>query len=146
MFLLACSSAPPPPPAHAGQAVAPPRAALAPAPVAATIAPKICAPGAVYFALDSNLLDESARSTLASNAECIVRAGTIEIDGMADARGTEEYNLALSERRARSVLSYLGSFGMDSGRVNIRGLGEEMAQGKEESGWSKDRRAEIKLP
>jgi len=68
------------------------------------------------------------------------------VNGMADARGTEEYNLALSDRRARSVTSYLGSFGIDANRVTIRGLGEEMAKGQDEAGWQQDRRAEIRLP
>jgi peptidoglycan-associated lipoprotein len=150
IFMLACSSTAAPPPAHSGQAAAaPPPAKPRPAPpVVAATPPGSCTPHPVYFALDSSLLDDGARNTLASDAQCIVRtaAGSIQVSGMADARGTEEYNLALSDRRARSVMSYLGSFGLDATRVTIRGLGEEMAQGKDESGWSRDRRAEISIP
>jgi peptidoglycan-associated lipoprotein len=114
----------------------------------AAAAPVGCNPRPVYFALDSSLLDDSARGQLANDAQCLVRlsSGSFLVNGMADARGTEEYNLALSDRRARSVMSYLGSFGIDAGRVTIRGLGEEMAKGKDETGWSQDRRAEIRVP
>jgi peptidoglycan-associated lipoprotein len=111
-------------------------------------APSRCEPRPVYFALDSSLLDDSARGQLANDAQCLVRiqSGSLLVNGMADARGTEEYNLALSDRRARSVVSYLGAFGIEANRVTIRGLGEEMAKGQDEAGWSKDRRAEISLP
>ena len=128
----------PPPAARPAQVAAP----------APTPAPEGCNPRPVYFALDSSLLDDSARGQLASDAQCLVRTkqGALMVNGMADARGTEEYNLALSDRRARSVMSYLGSFGIDGNRVTIRGLGEEMAKGKDEVGWQEDRRAEIRLP
>jgi len=150
IFMSACSSTPTPPPAHSGQASPPTAAspvarAAAPAP---TPAPEGCSPRPVYFALDSSLLDDSARGQLASDAQCLLRTkqGSLMVNGMADARGTEEYNLALSDRRARSVTSYLGSFGIDANRVTIRGLGEEMAKGQDEAGWQQDRRAEIRLP
>src|ERR1700761_4106784 len=93
----ACSSTQTPPPANGGdvaQAAAPAKAQPVAATPSAAPAP-MCAPRAGYFALDSSVIDPGARGQLADDASCISRAlnaGKIEISGMTDARGTEEYN------------------------------------------------------
>ena len=110
------------------------------------LANRDCRVDAVYFAYDSNELDGRARSTLESNAHCLSqRSGNANVVGMTDPRGTEEYNLALGDRRARTVTEFMGNLGVDSGRMQVRSVGEEYASGEDETGWSRDRRADIEL-
>ena len=61
--------------------------------------------------------------------------------GMTDPSGTEEYNLALGERRANAAVKYLGALGLESKSLKAVSVGEESASA-DESTWSKDRRAE----
>lgn len=104
-----------------------------------------CSLSPVYFAYDSSQLDGSARSTMQSNAECIQQRdiASVRLTGHCDPRGTEEYNLALGERRAQQVKSYLQDLGVEPSRVSTASMGEEMASGEDESGWSRDRRVEF---
>lgn len=96
-----------------------------------------CGAGSVYFGLDSSQLDEASRLQLA----CIPRGSArVSLVGMTDPRGTEEYNLALGERRARTVADHLGRLGYDSARIETRSLGEEAATGQAEPEWAHDRR------
>jgi peptidoglycan-associated lipoprotein len=96
-----------------------------------------CGAGSVYFGLDSSQLDEASRLQLT----CIPRSSArVSLVGMTDPRGTEEYNLALGERRARTVAEHLGRLGYDSTRIEARSLGEEAATGKTEPEWAHDRR------
>ena len=105
-----------------------------------------CQVDSVYFAYDSSELDGRARTTLERNATCInQRRASAQVTGMTDPRGTEEYNLALGDRRARTVSGYMSNLGVDGGRVANRSMGEEMASGENESGWATDRRAQIDL-
>ena len=105
-----------------------------------------CRVESVYFAYDSSELDGSARSTLEGNAGCLDRrAGTAAVTGLTDPRGTEEYNLALGDRRARTVTQYMQNLGVEGGRMQVRSVGEEYASGEDESGWSRDRRADIEV-
>ena len=102
-----------------------------------------CALETVYFAFDSSELDSSARAALQEAAECYRGKQdpgiTLRLTGACDPRGTEEYNLALGERRAQSVRSYLISLGMDGSRISTTSVGEEMATGTDEGGWARDR-------
>ena len=77
-----------------------------------------------------------------SGAQCVQQnnPGPMHVTGYADPRGTEEYNLALGDRRARAVRQYLGSLGVN---VTSSSRGEEDATGTDEGSWSNDRRAEI---
>jgi peptidoglycan-associated lipoprotein len=99
----------------------------------------------VYFAFDSSTLESSARDAIAKNAQCIRARGMagVKVTGYTDPRGTEEYNLALGDRRARSVEQYLGSLGVDAKGLSTASMGEEMSQGADESGWARDRRVEF---
>lgn len=107
--------------------------------------PTGCNLSTVYFAYDSSSLDGSARTTMQSNAQCIQErdVAAVSVIGHTDPRGTEEYNLALGERRAQQVKTYLRDLGVDASRVSTRSMGEEMASGQDESGWSRDRRVEF---
>lgn len=101
----------------------------------------------VHFAFDSSELDGAAREQAAQNARCIVARGArgVRVVGLTDPRGTEEYNLALGERRARSVTQYMASMGVDASSVQTHSMGEEMASGADESSWARDRRADVEL-
>ena len=106
---------------------------------------KISGLNTIFFEYDQARLSESAKSTLKGNADWI-RANpnvTIQIEGHTDSRGSTEYNLSLGERRAKSVRQYLEGLGVESRRLTIISYGEEkpLAQGDNESAWSKNRRA-----
>ena len=77
-------------------------------------------------------------SFLLSNAEL-----TVMIEGHCDARGTREYNLALGERRAYAVKSFLSSLGVDEERISIISFGKEKLQssGDNEASWAQSRAA-----
>lgn len=107
-----------------------------------------CVPeAAVHFAFDSTNLDSSGRDKLAAAAACMRQDSDkhMTITGMTDPRGTEEYNLALGERRAQVTAGYLTTMGVESNRIAKRSYGEEHARGQDESSWSHDRRAEISV-
>lgn len=69
------------------------------------------------------------------------------IEGHCDERDTEEYNLALGERRASATRDYMIRLGVDASRITIVSYGEErpMNSGHNESAWSQNRRAEFTL-
>jgi len=104
--------------------------------------------GTVYFDFDKYELKSEARDTLAANAEWLKsNAGIqIQIEGHCDERGTEEYNLALGERRANAVKSYMVSLGVDEARLFTISYGEEMPAdpGHDAAAWAKNRRAQFK--
>ncbi len=81
----------------------------------------------VFFGLDSSTLDDTARQTVERQAAWLQQfpAVTVTIEGHADQRGTTEYNLALGERRAAAVKSYLGSLAIDPARILIISYGKE---------------------
>jgi peptidoglycan-associated lipoprotein len=86
---------------------------------------------------DAKLLDGNA-TWLKSNPNHLVL-----IEGHCDERGTNEYNLALGERRAKSTMNYLVSQGVQASRITIISYGEERpsCQQKNEECWAKNRRA-----
>jgi peptidoglycan-associated lipoprotein len=98
----------------------------------------------VYFGFDSDMLDESSRSQLARAAECIKTRGVkaVHVTGMTDPRGTEEYNLALGDRRAQAAKKYLESLASPAG-LSASSMGEELATGTDEGTWSRDRRVDL---
>jgi peptidoglycan-associated lipoprotein len=101
--------------------------------------------GDVYFDFDKADLTETSRSRLARNAE-FLRAHPefqLSIEGHCDERGTNEYNLALGERRAAAAKDYLVSLGVAGGRLRTVSYGEERPQctQSDESCWSLNRRA-----
>lgn len=102
----------------------------------------------IYFGFDQFTISDEARATLANNAEYLkANPGlNIRIEGHCDERGSDEYNLALGERRANAAKSYLVSLGIAPNRLNIISFGEEMplTVGSDESAWSQNRRAEFK--
>jgi peptidoglycan-associated lipoprotein len=102
----------------------------------------------IYFEFDQFTLTPEARDTLAQNAAHLkANSGLkVRIEGHCDERGSDEYNLALGERRASATKNYLVSLGIDPDRLTIISYGEEMPldPGRSESAWAKNRRAEFK--
>jgi peptidoglycan-associated lipoprotein len=86
---------------------------------------------------DAKVLDANA-AWLTDNARALVL-----VEGHADERGTNEYNLALGERRARAALDYLVSRGVRSARISVVSYGEERPRCAErtEACWAQNRRA-----
>ena len=99
----------------------------------------------VFFEFDKSDLSDKARASLQKNAEWITRWKTtrITVEGHADARGTNEYNLALGERRAGATRDYLVTLGVAAGRIDIVSKGEEQPFCAEnaEPCWGQNRRA-----
>jgi peptidoglycan-associated lipoprotein len=102
----------------------------------------------VYFDYDSSALRPDQLTTLSENAAKIKAApGTyVQIAGHCDERGTQEYNLALGERRALAVRSQLTQLGVDGNYLLTISYGEEMpaVSGSDESAFSQNRRAEFR--
>jgi peptidoglycan-associated lipoprotein len=103
----------------------------------------------VYFALDSDVLDDLARKAMADNAEILKKYPTwvVTIEGHCDERGTAEYNLALGDRRAIAAKNYMVTLGVPAERLRTVSYGNEFPfdPGHEESAWSKNRRAHFML-
>jgi peptidoglycan-associated lipoprotein len=98
----------------------------------------------IYFGYNSSSLNSSTKSTLDSNASYLKENTNVEIqiEGHADERGGIQYNLALGERRAKSVKDYLVALGVESSRVSTVSYGKErpLEFGHDEAAWSKNRR------
>jgi len=101
----------------------------------------------IYFDFDKYNLRDDARRMLDVNAE-ILRSNSdmnILIEGHCDERGTDEYNLALGERRGQAAREYLVRLGIDASRINVLSYGEErpVAPGHDEESWALNRRGEF---
>lgn len=99
----------------------------------------------IYFDFDVDELDGRARDQVSRNFRCAREQGleSFQLIGHTDNRGTEEYNLALSDRRARSVKRYLVSLGHSDAQLRTIGRGEEMATGNDEPSFRLDRRVDF---
>jgi peptidoglycan-associated lipoprotein len=97
----------------------------------------------VYFGFDKSNLTSEATSTLAKNVSCLQKADRpVSLVGRADPRGTTEYNMALSDKRAQSVKEYLTRSGIAASRLSTVPRGALEASGTDEAGWAKDRRVD----
>jgi peptidoglycan-associated lipoprotein len=98
-----------------------------------------------FFPVDSFELNDEGRMIVSANAEVLKKYATwmITVEGHADERGTAEYNLALGEKRANAVKTYLVSLGVSPDRLKVVSYGKEFPfdPGHDESAWSKNRRA-----
>ena len=97
----------------------------------------------VYFDYDSIVLTEAARGILQKNVEYLKKRPStkVMVEGHADSRGTNEYNLALTDRRASVVKDYVVSLGVTADRVSTVAKGEEQPFCKEETEacWQQNR-------
>jgi len=99
----------------------------------------------VYFNYDSAALDPAAQEILKKKVAYLEKYSdlSITIEGHCDERGTNEYNLALGERRAESAKNFLVDIGLAASRFKTISFGEEkpVATGNDEEAWAKNRRA-----
>lgn len=101
-----------------------------------------CQLSTVFFGYDDSSIQASERDRLDGNAACIEKTPgkQVFLMGHTDTSGTEEYNIALSERRAQSVADYLSRLGSDPARMQVVPKGETEPTG---AGDDKDRRVEF---
>ena len=102
----------------------------------------------IYFEYDKYNLSASAVSEIRGLAKSIKsNSSRVRIEGHCDERGTREYNLALGERRANAVSELLQVNGVPSISITTVSYGEErpVVYGSNESSWSKNRRAVVKV-
>ena len=99
----------------------------------------------VFFEFDSAELTVDAQSTLDAQAAWLMQYSdtNITIEGHADERGTREYNLALGDKRAFAVYSYLAQAGVDTNRMEYMSWGKERPEvvGSDETAYSQNRRS-----
>lgn len=99
----------------------------------------------IFFDFDKSNLTSEAKRILEENARQLqdARSTTITVEGHCDERGTNSYNLALGERRAKAARDYLRSLGIAASRVKTVSMGEERPfdSGHTEAAWAKNRRA-----
>ena len=103
----------------------------------------------IQFGFDQSDLSPAARQVLEEKAEVLRAAPSISlrIEGHADERGSDEYNLALSTRRAATAKRLLVSLGIPADRLETVGYGEEQPLDQEESeaAWARNRRDEFRV-
>lgn len=101
----------------------------------------------VYFNFDSAALSDEARSALSKNADLLSKNASLKvrIEGNCDERGSDEYNMALGERRAKAAMDYLVNLGVQPDRLSTLSYGEEkpVDPGHDEAAWAKNRRDEF---
>lgn len=99
----------------------------------------------VYFDFNSAGLSNDTKDALNNNAQFMKSnaAVKVQVEGHADERGGVQFNLALGEKRAKSVREYLIGQGVEGARISIISLGKEkpVSFGHDEESWSKNRRA-----
>jgi peptidoglycan-associated lipoprotein len=103
----------------------------------------------IYFDYDKADLKAEAQTALEKKAKFLQANSTysLAIEGNCDERGTNEYNLALGQRRADAAKNFLSSLGISADRITANTYGEEkpVDMGHDEAAWSQNRRDEFKL-
>lgn len=101
----------------------------------------------IHFDYDRYAIREDARPTLEGNAAWMKKFSSTKvlIEGHCDERGTEEYNLALGEKRAKATFDYLSSLGVSPDRMKVISYGKSqpLDTGHNETAWQKNRRAQF---
>jgi peptidoglycan-associated lipoprotein len=139
----------PPATSAQGPAAGGPGKESAPATPAEADVIKIITTGSIYFDFDKAELSAASKDILKKKAD-VLRDNpklSVTIEGHCDERGTNEYNLALGERRADAAFKYLNAMGIAADRLKTVSYGEEKpaAAGHDEAAWSKNRRDEFKV-
>jgi peptidoglycan-associated lipoprotein len=101
------------------------------------------------FDFDKNAILPEDRDVLAQVAQCLtigpLKGRSVKLVGRAAPRGTQEYNMALGERRSNAVLKYLGGLGVATTQLSETSRGALDATGSDEAAWHQDRRVDIDL-
>ena len=104
----------------------------------------------IYFEFDKSTLDSMSQDILSRKADWMRDNPdvVVSVEGHCDERGTNEYNLALGERRAESAKSFLVDLGIEAYRISTVSYGEErpVDTGHNEEAWAKNRRAHCLIP
>jgi peptidoglycan-associated lipoprotein len=103
----------------------------------------------VHFSFDTSTLTEPARRALVEASEKLQEMPDVAlvVEGHTDIRGTNEYNLSLSERRAQTVVNYMANLGVEPDRLSITSFGEErpLVAGTGELTNAQNRRVDFRL-
>lgn len=141
-FAMGCESPPPaPPPSDTSEFQEAPAPPPDPTPVRVNVDLET-----IYFDYDRSEIRADQEGSLRSNAGQIGSlSGAVTIQGHCDERGSEQYNLALGERRARQVKRYLVDLGVSSSKLRTVSYGEARpaVAGHDEAAWRYNRRAEF---
>jgi len=146
--LMACSHAQVAPDAAlkpAAPAPAPAAAPAAPTPAAyAKPAPQTLSGESIYFAFDEATLEPGGEQYLAKLGAILAKnpAFNVRVEGNCDERGSEEYNIALGQRRADAARKYLVRMGAQNGQISTVSYGKDRprAPGHDEKAWRENRR------
>jgi peptidoglycan-associated lipoprotein len=159
--LFACKTDEVKPDASATQQVAPPAASTAQASAPPTPAEQYHAQGqadldkalealknvTLFFEFDAATLTKEAQDRLSGVADVLVKHPelTVRIEGNCDERGSEQYNLALGQRRADSAKKYLDQLGVKETQITAISFGAEKpkANGHDEDAWKQNRRDDV---
>jgi peptidoglycan-associated lipoprotein len=102
-----------------------------------------------FFAFDESTLTPDAQTALTNSANWLKKNPqyNLLVEGHCDERGTEQYNLALGDRRANTAKEYLATLGIDTSRIRTVSYGEERPfdPGHDEAAWAKNRRDHLVL-
>jgi peptidoglycan-associated lipoprotein len=104
-----------------------------------------------FYNYDEASLDDAAQAALTASATWLKgkegAAYSLLVEGHCDERGTEQYNLALGDKRANSAKDYLVTLGVDAGRIRTVSYGEErpFEEGHDDASWAQNRRAHLVL-
>jgi peptidoglycan-associated lipoprotein len=157
-LLASCASEKPKEPVAAPAAapaapVAAPKESVAVEPAAVAVDPlndpaNILAKRSVYFPFDVSAVQEADKPLVMAHAKYLSDHPNrkVRVEGNADERGSNEYNLALGQRRADGVKKMLVLGGAKAGQIEAVSFGEEKpkATGHDEASWSQNRRSDIK--
>lgn len=103
----------------------------------------------IHFDYDKYFIRDDAKPVLEENANWLNKFKSVKIliEGHCDERGTEEYNLALGEKRSKSTLDYLVSLGISQDRIEIISYGKSqpLDPGHNEIAWQKNRRSNFMI-
>lgn len=106
-----------------------------------------CGLDAVYFGFDSPRIEDEAAQQLRDVAECLKNQGSlVYLEAHADPRGTEEYNIMLTDKRGQTVKKFLQDLGVLGEYMQVISKGSLEATGTDESSMQKDRRVEFVFP
>ncbi len=101
----------------------------------------------VFFDFDKYSIKDEYKKVLEKNAEILLAHPDIKllVEGHCDERGTNEYNLALGEKRAKAVVDFYVAYGVSPDRLSMISYGEERPfdPGHDEEAWAKNRRAHM---
>lgn len=103
--------------------------------------------GPIYFSFDESTLSADGQNELDKLGAWMEKHpnAKIRIEGNTDDRGTDEYNIALGDRRANTIKTYLSRLGVEDAQMSTISYGEEKpaVSGSDETAWAKNRRGEL---